>query len=161
MSDTTRLVPVLREGVHIIKMVFFKRLKEHLSESGVGKDATDTARLAGAVVNQVFGTPNPQEPHRSFAEANAQRIQSIIDRIAVDLEDMRIPLTDALRVQFLCDRQEGIDSEETLAAAKDHGILLVDREVPLPAAFMNLARRLGAAFQLLQNLPQPEPPETK
>lgn len=158
MSDARNLVPVLREGVEIIKMVFFKRLKDYVATSGTGRDATDAIRLSAAVVNRVFGTPNPEEPHRSYAEANAERIQSVIDRIAVDLQDMRIPLTDALRVQFLCDRHEGIDSTETLVSAKEWGILLADREVPLPAAFMNLARRLGAAFHLLQNLPKPQDP---
>jgi hypothetical protein len=62
---------------------------------------------------------------------------------------MRIPLTDALRVQFLCDYQEGIDSSEILQRAKQFNLLILDREVPLPASFLNLARRLGGAFDLL------------
>lgn len=59
-------------------------------------------------------------------------------------------MTDALRVQFLCDTLEGIDSDPVLKRARDLGILIVNREVPLPRTFMDLVRRLGVAHNLLQ-----------
>jgi hypothetical protein len=59
-------------------------------------------------------------------------------------------LTDALRIKFLCDSLEGIDSGPVLVRAERLGILLVDRKVPLPKTFMDLVRRVGVAHNLLQ-----------
>ena len=155
MNSQSDLIGTLREGVEIIKIVFYKRLKDHLISQQEDLDPGFAVRLSGAVVNQVFGTPNPHEPHRSFAEAHADQIRQVVFRIATDLDEMRIPLTDALRIQFLCDQQEGIDSTEILTQAQEAGILLTEREVPMPAAFMNLVRRLGVAFGILENPPKP------
>ncbi|MCE5242946.1 MAG: hypothetical protein LLF99_07080, partial [Desulfobacteraceae bacterium] len=66
--------------------------------------------------------------------------------------EMRIPLTDALRIQAVCDFQEGMDTSSVLERAKQSGILIVDRELPLPAPFMNLVRKLGSAFGLLAHV---------
>jgi hypothetical protein len=69
---------------------------------------------------------------------------------------MRIPLSDGLRVLFLCDSMEGIDSSPVLVRADELGILLHDRPVPLPKNFLELVRRLGKSFNLLiENLMPP------
>jgi hypothetical protein len=69
---------------------------------------------------------------------------------------MRIPLSDSLRVQFLCDSMEGFDSSAILVQADKLGILLHDRPVPLPKNFLELVRRLGKGHNLLiENLMPP------
>ena len=100
------------------------------------------------IINGLFGTPNREEPFLSFAKAHAALIDEEIGRLAAEYPEMRIPITDALRVQFLCDSREGCDSEAVLARARDLGILILDREVPLPDHFMTLARRLGEAHHV-------------
>ena len=52
-------------------------------------------------------------------------------------------ITDALRIQVLCDNQEGEDSAVILQQAEEFGFLVKDREIPLPSTFMTLIRRLG------------------
>jgi hypothetical protein len=66
-----------------------------------------------------------------------------------DMADLCGELSDALRIQTLCDHQQGIDSSRTLQRAKDFGFLIEERDIPLPSSFMTLARRLGAEHSLI------------
>ena len=66
-------------------------------------------------------------------------------------EDLLIPLTYALRIKFLCDSLEGIDSGPVLVRAERLGILLVDRKVPLPKDIHGP----GASGRVAHNLLQP------
>lgn len=152
----SKLLPIMREGVDIIKMVFFKKLKEKLSDKYIGRDAQYIGKLTGAIVNNLFGSTNTQEPYATFVEENLFFIKLEMKNISTDLQELRIPLTDALRVQFLCDSQEDIDSSAVLIQAKELGILIVDREVPLPAKFLNMVRKLGSSHDLLSNIPKVE-----
>ena len=157
MNQESKLIPVLREGVQIIKMIFFKELKTHLTRTHPERSADEIVMLAGALINELFGTPNDQEPYAAFVSRNRPVIEKQMAAIATDFENMKIPLTDALRVQFLCDDLEGIPArEDILKQAKALDILIVDREIPLPKTFMQLTRRLGAAYHLLDPAAAPE-----
>ena len=144
-----RLVPVLRDGVNLVKMVFFKELKIYLSEKYPDLETVEIGKLSGAILNQVFGTPNTAEPFATFARDNRELIDSELGEVAGQFDKLRIPLTDALRIQFLCDSQEGFENEQVLKDAQDLGILIVDRDVPLPKNFMNLVRKIGQAYGLI------------
>ncbi len=139
----------MREGVDVIKMIFFKKLKTRLSRKYPDGEISYINKLSGAIVNDLFGTPNSEEPFATFAEENKAHIEAEMKNIATEYEEMGIPLTDALRVKFLCDSQEGIDSSSILFRAEELRVLLVDREVPLPAYFTDMVRKLGGAFGLL------------
>jgi len=149
MQYESKLIPSLREGVDIVKMILFKKLKTRLPEKYPHKDSVFSSWLAGAIINELFGTPNPAEPFAQFVADNKFFIKLEIKNIPSDFPEMCIPLTDALRVQFLCDHQEGIDSSHILSQANQLGILLTEREAPLPAKFMGLVRKLGGSFNLL------------
>lgn len=149
MDYEPRLIPLLREGVDVIKMVFFKRLRSHLTTKRPDLDGKFLNQLAGAVLNEIFGAPNLQEPYASFCRENSALISKELSSAAGELADMKILLTDALRIQFLCDSQENIDSSRTLERARELNILIVEREVPLPAGFMALVRRVGNAYGIL------------
>ncbi|MGD9506710.1 MAG: hypothetical protein AB7W37_17525 [Syntrophobacteraceae bacterium] len=144
-----KLIPILREGIDVIKMIFFKKLKDRLAINHPASDGPFVGRLAGAIVNDLFGSPNPEAQFVIFAKQNQSIIDAEMNRLSENFEEMRIPLTDALRMQFLCDHQEGVDSASVLARAKDLHILMVEREVPLPASFLNLVRKLGGSFNIL------------
>ena len=101
-------------------------------------------------MNELFGTPNSDPAFADFNAENHDRIQAQLSTVASAADDLLIPLTDSLRIQFLCDSLEGIDSSPVLVRAERLGILVVDRKVPLPRTFMNLVRRVGAAHNLLQ-----------
>jgi hypothetical protein len=145
----SKLVPVLREGIDIIKIVFFKEFKMYLGGKYPGLSDEDGGKLCGAVINDLFGTPNEEISFAAFVSENQTVIQAEIASIPENFEKLCMPLTDALRVQFLCDDLEGIDGKSILEKAKDHGILISDRDIPLPKTFLNLARKLGVAHKIL------------
>jgi hypothetical protein len=147
-----KLVPVLREGIDIIKMVLFNELKPFLEKRYPERDPGDITRLTGAVVNGLFGIENMEEPFLSFTRENAQVIKKEVEAIATNFDHLHIPLTDALRIQYLCDCHEGVNSESVLEKAKNLNIILTDREVPLPGAFMSLVRSFGVAYKILEEI---------
>lgn len=144
-------IPSLREGVDVVRMIFFKKLREHFSESSQGQEPRFNGMLAGAVMNEFFGTPNPEEKFAVFVADNRERIDKELAELATNFKDLRIPLTDALRIHYLCNYQEGIDGDEAtvLAQARDLGVLMEERDVPLPKGFMELVYRVGKAHGLI------------
>lgn len=152
MTGEYKLIPILREGIEVIRMIFFKKLQMHLFEKYPDKEPQFINRLTGAIINDLFGTYNQEEPFLSFSQDNAALIGQEMQDIAVELEEMRIPLTDALRIQFVCDSLDGIDSSHVLTHARDIGVLIEERHVPMPDHFMNLVRRLGEASHIIQQV---------
>ncbi len=57
-----RLIPIMREGVEVIKLILFKKLKSLFLEKYDEQDAVFSGRLAGVIINTLFGTPNQSEP---------------------------------------------------------------------------------------------------
>lgn len=149
MSVEQKLIPVLREGVAVVKMILFKEVKPYLGEKYPDRGVEFAGRLVGAVINELFGTPNPARDFAAFAEEHRGLIADEMALLAVRHPNLRIPLTDALRIQFLCDRQENIDSIAVLSRAEQLGILITEREIPLPATFINMVRSLGNRLNLL------------
>lgn len=151
------LVATLREGVEIIKAIIYKNMRDRQIERHPLQPMDFTVKLCGAMINELFGTPNPNPAFTAFRKEQEPRITAELHLFAASMPEMRIPLTDALRIQFFCDNHEGVDSGEVLARADASNLLLKDREVPLPGSFMQLARRLGVAYEILT----PEPPQEK
>ena len=151
MKDQRGLIESLREGVDVVRMVFFMRAKKSLQVRYGHKNEEFQRLLSAAMLNRLFGTPNPQSPYREFAEEHAELIDRELKRVPEEFPDLLIPLTDALRIHFLCNHCEGMPdlSAEILAQAREYGILLEDRDVPLPKGFMNLVYRIGKAYGLI------------
>lgn len=144
------LIPILREGIDVVKLVFFRTLKERLSKEFPHRDAHYIRKMAAALINEVFGPPNVEGPLAPFVEENQYVLQEQLASLATHVQNLRIPLTDALRIQFLCDHQEGTDSTAVLERARDLGILMTEREIPLPAGFIHLVRKIGASMKILE-----------
>ncbi len=145
-----KLVPVLREGIDIIRMVLFNELKPFLEKRYPERDPGDIIRLTGAVVNDLFGIENMEEPFASFTREKAQIIKKEVEANATNFDHLHITQTLAHRIQYLCDSNEGVNSESVLEKAKNLNIILTDREVPLPGAFMSLVRSFGVAYKILE-----------
>ncbi len=151
MSFEPQIVPTLREGIDIIKMVLFRELKP-LLQSHYPDQAPDYANLlTGAVINHLFGVSLVGEVVENFAQQNQEALETATGLVATDLDHLKIPITDALRIQFLCDSHEGIDSTSVLKRAQQKNILIAERDAPMPGAFMNIVRTFGRAYGILEN----------
>lgn len=145
----SKLIPILRDGVEVVKMVCFRQLGEAMAERYPEREPKFGAMLAGAVINKIFGSSNQREPFASFAADNRELIDAEVRGLASHGPDPRIPLTDALRMQALCDKMDGVNDERPLLMAKEAGILIEERELPLPPGFLDMVRRIGKAYGLV------------
>jgi hypothetical protein len=146
----------MREGVELVKLIVFKKLKPGYESKYPDKDTSFAGMLTGAVINDLFGVSFVGEDIEAFTQKYQKAVKSASGIIATDLEHLRIPLTDALRIQFLCDSHEGIDSTSVLKRAQQNNILIAERDAPMPGAFMNIVRSFGRAYGILENeLPAP------
>ena len=145
----SQLIAVLREGVSVIQMILFKEVRATVTRRHPKADRTFQAMLTGAIVNEIFGSANPEPRFARFCEEH----RGVIEQELLALRDhhpaLMPPLTDALRILSLCDHQEGQDSSTLLTRANELGILQVDRAVPLPSTFMTLVRGLGEQHGLI------------
>ncbi|MFC1513113.1 hypothetical protein ACFL5J_01555 [Thermodesulfobacteriota bacterium] len=150
----SKLLPILREAVEVVRMILFKELKDHFG-AVCPEQGADAGRLAAGVLNELFGVVNPDSAYADFMARNRTILDQALADFPTRFEKLLIPLTDTLRMQFLCDSREGLDeSTDFLANAKERGLLLDEREMPLPNHFLELVRRLGAAYGLVS----PPPP---
>jgi hypothetical protein len=145
----SQLVKSLREGVSLVQMVLYKEVRSNLMSRRSEQDKLHLTMLAGAITNEVFGTQNPEEKFVRFRQENWGSIEQELLNLKEDLDSLRALLTDALRIQTLCDHQEGGDSSTTLLRAKELDFLLEEREIPLPSSFMTAVRELGEHHNLL------------
>ncbi|HBD09209.1 MAG TPA: hypothetical protein DCZ69_13205 [Syntrophobacteraceae bacterium] len=150
MELENTLVPIMREGVEVIKMILFGRLQTYLGSKYTTEGRESINHLAGAIINNLFATPNLQEPFASFADENRDCIAEETGSLATVFPELCGPLTDALRMQFLCDSREGLDSTAMLNHARDLKVLILERDVPLPKHFLEMVRRLGSGFHFLE-----------
>lgn len=148
-EKNSQLLAALREGIAIVQMVLFKELREKLAEMKTEHDKAYTSMLAGSIINEIFGTQNPEEKFARFRSENRAVIEQELLSLRDDHPTICQHVTDALRIQTLCDHQEGIDSSTTLIRAKENGFLHEDREIPLPSSFMNSIRKLGKLHNLI------------
>ncbi len=145
----SRLLPILRQALDVVRMILFKELRDYFSATRPDR-ANEAGRLAAGVLNDLFGVANPNEAYIAFMDANREEIDTALADFPSRFERFLIPLTDALRMQFLCDSCEGLDdSTDFLVRAKERGVLLAERDLPLPHHFLELVRRLGAAYGLV------------
>ena len=145
----SQLLAVLRDAVSVVQMILFKEIRTILAEKKPDLDSGNLSMLAGSVTNEVFGTQNPEGKFASFRAENWAEIEQVLLSMKNEMPQLCENITDALRIQTLCDHQEGIDSSPTLVRAKDFGILVEERDVPLPSSFMSLVRGLGEQHNLV------------
>ncbi len=145
----SQLLDSLREGVGIIQMVLYKEIRTMLMQRRPNLDKEHLVMLTGSIVNEVFGTQNPAEKFTRFCQENRGDIEQELLNIKEELAPLCPFLTDALRIQTLCDHQEGSDSSVTLVRAKQLDVLAEERDIPLPSSFMTAVRELGKTHNLL------------
>lgn len=146
----SRLLPILREAVDIVKMLFFKRIKETLASRYPERESSELGKVAGAVINELFGVVNPDPVVTAFREKNQGPVDETLSAVPEFIGELQIPLSDALRMHVLCDFQEdNVDNSTLLARAGELGILLLERDLPMPHSFLDMVRRVGKAYGLI------------
>ncbi len=145
----SHLIAVLREGVNVVQMLLFKELKTALTAHSPDRDQNHISMLCGSMTNTLFGTSNPGKKFQNFNKENKGIIEQELLALAENLPDLCSLLTDGLRIQTLCDKQEGLDAPDVLKPAAKLGILVQDREIPLPSSFMATIRTVGEKHNLL------------
>ena len=148
-QNKSQTVAALREGVAVVQMVFFKELRCQVVKRYPDFEQKEQLMLTGAITNELFGTQNTESRFLQFRENQKAVIEQELLGLAANLAELRPYITDALRVQTLCDRHEGSDNTDILEAADKIGILLKDRDIPLPSVFMTFVRGLGEQYQLI------------
>ena len=154
----SRLIPILREGAAVIQMILFKEIKGHLAAKHPEQEAGFIGLLAGALVNRLFASDNPEPKFQEFLAANRGLIEQELLGLAQELPQLRDPLSDTLRILTLCDQQEEIQGADLLSPAEALGLLNHERDLPLPSTFMETVRSLGAGHGLIIP-PSPIDPE--
>lgn len=151
-THTTRQSPLissLREAVSVVQMVLYKEMRTRLLTQRPDLAPEHVVMLAGSITNAVFGTDNPAEKFVRFRQDNQAAIEQQLLALSDGFPSLCPLLTDALRIQTLCDHQEGDDSSTTLVRAKQCNFLLEERPVPLPSTFMAAVRELGKQHNLI------------
>ncbi len=148
-TKESRLIPALREGICVVQMVLFKEVRTLLTGRYPHFQPPVIARLAGAITNEIFGSVNEEPQFQEFRQRHHADIEQALLGLGRDLPALLPPLTDALRMQVLCDQQENKESSRILIQAAAIGLLLENRELPLPSSFITLARTLGDRHGLI------------
>ena len=150
-----RMLPVMREAVLMVQMILYQRLKENLTERHPRWPEQKIIHMAGAVVNNLFGTRPENDTIADFAHNHREEVEAELRGLGAQLPDLVPVLTDGLRMQTICDNQEGIHSIGSLLMARELGLLLEERHLPMPSTFMLAVRRLAADMGLVR------PPDPK
>lgn len=149
-TAASRLLPILLEGIEVNKMVLYRKLAAFISPRHPEQPPAFPGQLAGAVINDLFASPTDlPEPVAAFITAHRELIDLERQAFTNEAPELRIVLTDTLRMQTICDLMAGLPDPELLQRAESAGILLTEREMPLPHTFIDMARRLGTANGLL------------
>lgn len=148
-KKNSQLVAALREGIGVVQMVVFKEVRANLTSKRSDLDKPQISMLAGSITNEIFGSQNPEVKFALFRKDNWGEIEQELLSLKDDLPNLCNHINDALRIQTLCDHQEGGDSSTTLIRAKKFGFLLEELEIPLPSSFMSTVRELGNQHNLI------------
>lgn len=153
----SKVVPVMREAVATVQLVLFGQLKALLASEYSGKSKEDFAKFVGCIVNDLFGIPARDQEMAAFARAHLDEIEKELWKLEGNIPELLPILTDALRMQTLCDNEEGINSLPTLLRAQALGVLQEERTIPMPSTFMLAVRQFGAKHGLLESMEMRDP----
>ncbi len=146
----SKVVPAMREAIVMVQMVLYRHLREDIQTRYQDWSDQKKTWMAGAVVNNLFGTEAADPEVGRFASEHRQLIEEELRELNSRMGDLVPIFTDALRMQTICDNQEGIHSISSLLMAKELGLLEEERVLPMPSTFMIAVRKLGAENGLVE-----------
>ena len=82
LLSRTSVLPMMRDAITTVQMVLFQTLRQSLRERQAELDETLHTRLAGAVINNLFGTRPVDEAVSAFAAANRDLVEAELRGLA-------------------------------------------------------------------------------
>jgi hypothetical protein len=155
----SKVVPVMREAIVMVQMILYQRLKDDVQKRYQDWSDQEKQWLAGAVVNNLFGTEAADPEVNIFARKQRQLIEQELRELKGRVADLIPHLTDGLRMQTICDNHEGIHSLPCLLMARELGLLDEERVLPMPSTFMIAVRKLGVEYGLVGSFEATSSPE--
>ena len=152
-----KVIPVMREAITTVQMVLFKLLRQSVHDRYVDQTEDFHNQLAGAVINNLFGTQPLDGAITAFGASNRELVERELRELSVTVHALIPIITDALRMKTICDNQEGIHSMPSLLMARALGLLDEARELPLPSTFMLQVRTLAVAHGLIEPMAREDP----
>ena len=152
-----RVIPVMREAVATVQLVLYGELKNKLAAQYDDWDPGEYTCLVGCIVNDIFGTPSQDRESMQFASKHQETVEGELRGLAGNVPDLLPQLTDALRMQTLCDHEEGINSIPALLRARALKVLQEERPIPMPSTFIISVRQLGAQYGLIEPMKAKDP----
>ena len=150
------VLPLMREAVLMVRMLLHRHLLADFASRRANMAPEERVRLAGALVNNLFGTQPEDSSVAAFAQQERALVEEELRGLAARTGKLGPLLTDALRMHCICDEQEGRNSTASLLLAQTVGLLDLERPVPLPSTFMLSVRALAVAEGLVQPMEAPE-----
>ena len=154
-----KVIPVMRDAVTTVQMVLFKLLRQSVHDRYVDQSETFHTQLAGAVINNLFGTQPVDAEVSTFGNSNRELVERELHDLKNSVGNLIPVITDTLRMKTICDNQEGIHSIPSLLMARALGILQEDRPLPMPSTFMLQVRALAAEHGLIEPMAAAPSPE--
>jgi hypothetical protein len=154
-----KIVPVMREAIVMGQMIMYQRLKEDVQTRYQDWPDQEKIRLAGGVVNNLFGTVAADPKVNAFVREHRELVEQELRELKTRVSDLIPYLTDALRMQTICDNHEGIHSIPCLLMAKELELLDEERVLPMPSTFMIAVRKIGSEYGLVEAMESSVPLE--
>lgn len=148
-QGTSRLLPLMREAVLMVRMLLHRQLLQDFAAQRPELAPEDRVRLAGALINDLFGTLPADEGVVAFARAQRALVEAAMRGLAAHSGKLRPLITDALRMHCICDGQEGVNTTASLLMARAIGLLEEERPMPMPSTFMLAVRAAAVAEGLV------------
>lgn len=98
----SKIIPVMREAVTTVQMILFQRLKASISRRYPDRREEDRVRLAGAVVNNLYGSETADPQVTCFARRHRELIEEELRGLGKQVPELIPHITDSLRMQTLC-----------------------------------------------------------
>lgn len=138
-SDLLALLDQMSNGVEMVMVGVYGRLREPFKRK-YGEERG--AKLAAAVLNELFSRPPSRADARDFLDANkALVVQEIVN--LRENQEIREAVTDAVRVQMIVAQATGGVTEDSLRPVDKliaFGLLVTTRETPSPDTFLPMAQ---------------------
>lgn len=127
-------------GVDIVKGGLGLRLLRRYCES---HDRETAAKLAAAVVNELFADPPGNAEGASFLDSNRDLVLKEIRSLRSD-DDTRIALTQTMRVKclvaFARGKRSAQDIHDPVSRLREWGLLVAGGEMPSPSTYLPIVR---------------------